>query len=1094
MAKKDKNSVSKLETALLLIGSALKLNVEDYCDLETTDGPYSLVTNKGALVSVIKYEGTRTIVSGADLVEHVERVSSTMETFFLERGHHIQVVFKRDISPTSDLHKVADIQHESIKNTRLDMGFLIDEAVNIYANSVCEESCYFVLTTEPMRMDPSEIDQDRKKRMEDLRGFDVPSMRDAQNLLLAGSALRSQHETYVDQFLQVITNLAFSAQANLMNVSDALNAIKRSVTPNSTPVSWEPEIPLLGSRLAMRWKGASPETDLSSVVYRSLPDQIMTHSIVSGEKRSASYPVGSVVTDDIIYTPLMIDIPPSTSVTFQQLFDAMNSAVTLDENGEAKVIPYVLSYNITGDGMAGTAFRTTLASVLTWASSTNANLNAAAKALREYEKEGGTIVKLQMGLMTWANNTEDGLAVVINRRQKLSRIVQAWGSARVMEQAGDPLLSWRSNIPGLSIKHHAPSCPSRIFDAFYLLPWTRQASPFDSGTVFHRTIDGKLICLEKFSAKQTTWITIYCGKPGSGKSVAMNNDIIEACMMPGLKRLPIISIIDVGVSSRGPIDLIRDHLPDNEKHLAVYARMKNYSSFAINPLECSVGFCEPSAQELSQMVSFITSLVTPVESLGDPEEGITNYVDQVIRVAFQSIKHNTTKGNPRLYEVGNNVELDALINKYSLLNKDDVALGKKPCYYEIRDRAHHFGDMYEGVERIELYRARDLAHRYAMPTLSDLTSAANNENVRAAYDSSRTKRGEEFNKYFTRNINEAIQMYEVFSTHTRFDLSYARVVSIDLQDVIGTSGNAKQSSLFFQIARIYSKKKVAFSVEDLPLIPEEYRPYYKRLIEELAEDRKIIAMDELHNAAKDKTLFDELERDGREARKWGTEICLASQMLDDFGKLTNLATRFVIADSGTSETRQLLREKLSLKPAEERALKDYVGLGPGGLTYLARFVCKTATYTCLLTLTIGPQRLWALTTDADDRLMRETMYQVCNQNRPLALKLLAKEYPGGAKTAISAERQRLKSESILSSPEAGFDEDKASASITTVMANKIMDRHIHEERERQERLSREFNRPDNIMTPKEIAEAKLLVINENRNRLVNAGKSGRLIK
>ena len=79
-------------------------------------------------------------------------------------------------------------------------------------------------------------------------------------------------------------------------------------------------------------------------------------------------------------------------------------------------------------------------------------------------------------------------------------------------------------------------------------------------------------------------------------------------------------------------------------------------------------------------------------------------------------------------------------------------------------------------------------------------------------------------------------------------------------------------------------------------------------------------------------------------------------------------------------------------------------------------------------------------------------------------------------------------------PDEGFDEDKASASITTLMANKIMDSYIREERERQERLSREVLRPDNLLTPKEIAEAKLMEINENRNRLVNAGKSGRLIK
>lgn len=1076
--------ISKLEASMLLIGSALKLNVEDYCELETTDGPYNIVTNKGALVSFIKYEGTKTLVSHDDLVAHVDRVVQSIASFFEERGHHLQVVFKRDINPTSELHRVADIQRESIKSTRLNMDFLIDEAVNIYANSVCDESCIFVLTTEPMRLDPSEIQQDKLKRQEELRGYDLPSMRDAQNILLGGSALRSQHETFVDQFFQAITHKEFSAQAEILRCVDALNVIKRAVSPNSTPVSWEPEVPLMNMRLPLRWKEFGPEDDLSAVIYRPIPDQIMTHSIVSGEKRSSSYPIGSVVTDDMIYAPLMIDIPPSSSVTFQQLFDAMNGALSFNENGEQKVIPYALSFNIMGDGMAGTALRTQLASILTFASSSNANLNAAAKALREYEKEGGIIVKFQMGIMTWAANTEEGLNVLINRRQKLSRIVQAWGSARVMEQAGDPLLSWRSNIPGLAIKHHAPPCPARIYDAFYVLPWTRQASPFDMGTVFHRTIDGKLICLEKFSSKQNTWITIYCGKPGSGKSVAMNNDIIEACLMPGLKRLPIISIIDVGISSRGPIDLLRDHLPDNEKHLAVYARMKNTEAFAINPLECSVGFYTPNAMELAQMVAFVTALVTPVEANGHAEEGMSDYIDQIIRLAFKQKLDNTTDGNPNYYQPYRNIELDKLLVQYGLANPDDPSL-KKPSYFALRDKAHLMADAYEGREKIDLYRVRDLCHRYAMPVLQDLSIAARHSDITDSFGTLTTKRQEPFEQYFGRGISGAITTYPVFSTHTRFDLSYARVVSIDLQDVIGSSGNEKQTSLFFQIARIYSKKKVAFSKEDLPSIPEMYRKYYALKIDELAEDRKIIAMDELHHAAADPILFKELKRDGREARKWNTEICLASQMLEDFGMLISLATRFVIADSGTAETRQWMREKLALKPSEERVLINNVGLGSGGLTYLSRIVCKKAIYTSLLTLTIGPQRLWALTTDPDDRLMRETMYQVCNNNRPLALKLLAKEFPGLAKTEITARRQRLKTQSILDSgDEGGFDEARASASITTLMANDIMDKYIQEERARRERLNRESKRPEDLLTPGEIAEAMMNTITEKRSRLV----------
>lgn len=75
-----------------------------------------------------------------------------------------------------------------------------------------------------------------------------------------------------------------------------------------------------------------------------------------------------------------------------------------------------------------------------------------------------------------------------------------------------------------------------------------------------------------------------------------------------------------------------------------------------------------------------------------------------------------------------------------------------------------------------------------------------------------------------------------------------------------------------------------------------------------------------------------------------------------------------------------------------------------------------------------------------------------------------------------------------------FDENKASASITTLMANRIMDGYIREERDRLERLNREAKRPDELLTPREIADAKLADIYERRSRLINSGKGSGLVK
>lgn len=60
---------------------------------------------------------------------------------------------------------------------------------------------------------------------------------------------------------------------------------------------------------------------------------------------------------------------------------------------------------------------------------------------------------------------------------------------------------------------------------------------------------------------------------------------------------------------------------------------------------------------------------------------------------------------------------------------------------------------------------------------------------------------------------------------------------------------------------------------------------------------------------------------------------LASQLVEDFGELTKIATSFFI-DAGTEETRRWLRDNIDFSPVEENALTNYVhGAGPHGATF-----------------------------------------------------------------------------------------------------------------------------------------------------------------
>jgi intracellular multiplication protein IcmB len=190
-------------------------------------------------------------------------------------------------------------------------------------------------------------------------------------------------------------------------------------------------------------------------------------------------------------------------------------------------------------------------------------------------------------------------------------------------------------------------------------------------------------------------------------------------------------------------------------------------------------------------------------------------------------------------------------------------------------------------------------------------------------------------------------------------------------------------------------------------------------------------MDEFHMTGGHDLLREQIMNDGRTARKWNLEIVLASQLMEDFGSLTKIATSFFILDSGTEETRRWLRENIQLSPVEESALQRHVhGAGEHGTTFLARIVTKDATYSQLYTFTAGPMRLWALSTTTEDRKLRNLIYKHMPGNE--ARQLLARYFPSGS---CKKKLDSMKRETF---GEAEFVDDAMTASLLERIANDMV--------------------------------------------------------
>lgn len=982
-------TTSKLEAVIMHVISMLKADITDYCDLETVDGGTTIVAKDGSCISIIDFQGCKNIMSEQQFLENVDRLSETLGIYFRNKGHQIQCVFKKDDDAKTELDAVVARQRSTANVLKMDVVDLLEENAETYAGYVYFESCYLVLWSRPSLLDPSEQKIAREESNTFRKENNVPSMKNAQNILRPISFLSDRHAAFASKLIDDLTSPLMMYSATLLDVSSAIREIRRAMYPDITNLDWTPAIP--GTTIPARWKSNSDHDDASELLYPSLPEQIMPAGGETAPKRkdiklSPLLDPASVRVGSRVFCPLFYNVPPRDPKYFNDIFNSLNRAETV-ENGKTRALPYSISFMLESDGMSVVAFKSLFASILAFSSEQNRNMNLSIKWLNEYRRDNGCIVKLRIGAMTWAQATPEGIKELMLRKQKLWRNLESWGGGSINEKTGDQLLGLQSNVIGLSPRHIGTPCPAPLDDVLRMLPLTRPASPFKFGSTLYRSLDGKILRYERFSSEQTTWITLIAGKPGSGKSVLMNSNHFESCLLPGLIRLPYIGIIDIGVSSSGFIDMVRDSLPDHLKHLVVYKRLQNAARDCINCLDTTLGLRFPLDKDRTFSKNFITMLVTPSERKGIPYEGMSNFVGRVIDVAYKLKSDKYERARPETYKSGQDAVLDEAVKKLR-----GVEIKQATTYWALVDALFLQGYVYEA----------EIAQRFAMPTLNTLVEVAMSEEIKSEYGQ---QQGNDFVvdeivRKFVNGIREAVGDYKIFSSHTRFDLGSARIIALDLQDVaLGGSAEAtKQTSLMYMIARQSFMKKVAFSTEDLPAIKTQaplYLDYFTRLISDIVDEYKVLAMDEYHKTGGNPQLTQQVVTDGREARKWNLEIILASQLMEDFGDLTKIATAMFFLDSGTEETRRWYRENLGMSEVEENALKVHVnGANKHGCTFLARFKTKRAEYAQLFTFTCGPMRLWALSTTAEDRKLRSLMYK--QLPGPAARKLLASAFPGGS--------------------------------------------------------------------------------------------------
>lgn len=949
---------------LAWLGTSLGQVSETYCELETADDRHVLVARDGSLVSIMRIHGT-TYLIGPEEFENMHRtLTQTFQTCLSRPGHAIQVYFAHDKeSVKQDLEQILNPARQTAERLNLDLKDLFHERVEELSRYCASESMYFVIWTRPIVMTQAQLKQSQKDRGARFKAGKVPLIRNAQNFLQALPELRETHDSLVRSILADLNGMRLLS--TLLDIHDACRAIRKTIDPEFTDARWQAYLPgdTIPIRETKNFKG-----DISDTLWPPLANQLIPRDGEILSLRTAR--IG-----DRIYAPVTIELFPKEISTFGVLFNRVLNAQ----------VPWRISFLIEGGGMTALGLKPTVAALLSFSHANNRLISNSMEYLKYIQvNTDDAIVKLRVAACTWANAQDE--KILRNRAAELAKALQGWGYCEVSEISGDSYAGVMSSALGISTQSVAQASIAPLSDVTYMLPFTRPASPWTNGAVLFRSPDGKPWPYQPGSTQQTTWIDLVFARPGSGKSVLSNATNLALCLSAGIQRLPLIAIIDIGPSSSGLISLIREALPPDQKHLVAYHRMSMRPEMAINPFDTQLGSRFPTPQERAYLVNFLTLIATPVGQ-ETTYDGVTDMSGLIVDELYKTMSDPV---NPRLYTAN----LEPIVDK--LIAELRITVDSHTTWWEITDALFKAGHSHEAT----------IAQRYAMPLLADAASIVRSQTIEDLFGQIKAPTGETLINAFSRMVSSAIREYPILSRVTAFDLGESRIVSLDLDEVAKTGGEAadRQTAVMYMLARYVLARHYYLTDDVLKDLPPIYQDYHRKRILEIREDQKRIVFDEFHRTAKAKAVRDQVIVDMREGRKWNVQVALISQSLEDFDPvMIEFATSVFIMEAGPRQAVDRATQVFGLSDTARLALETRVhGPRPGGATFLAQFATKYGVNTQLITSTIGPIELWAFNTTAIDARIRNALYEKIGATE--TRKFLAMMYPTGSAARVVEER------------------------------------------------------------------------------------------
>ncbi|WP_449631958.1 ATP-binding protein [Rahnella aceris] len=982
--------IDKIEDVLAFISRyTLGRDFAQYCDLRTVIGltpddkvrhpslnaPYIHVTQNNDYASCFEVLGAFREFSEAEpknpedlpdndsFLRFVFKLRDALTGDFKAMGQKISIVFERD--PTrgnEEIARLVEPQRISYRKLGLDLDDLVDEQIVKMSPYVGRERVWLTVYTAISSLPANERKEEVQRQ--DTQFPDMPEARFGQNPVYAEfEGLKLRHDAFIDKLATDLKDGNEGVMLRLLDAHEAGHVIRDEIERLSTDESWQPLLP--GDRVIPH--GKLRGNDISAALAPHLNFQYCDTEVK---------PDGNLIeVDGLFHGQLAMTLAPQRPEPFSQLF---------------KKVPRQIPWRMRLDLMPGGGeMMNTKHNLLSFV--------AFVPALRDIYKSVSWLLerdkKEPVCMMSITASTWDADKSRLKRNLTLlQKSIQSWGVSTVTRTFGDPIRAWINTLPLVS----SFSAPTLMFpplsEGLKLMPLQRPASPWgNEGNSIHQTIDGKPYPVQLASSIQEKHTELLAGSPGSGKSLLANSMHLDA-IANGNQDLPFMAFIDKGFTAQGFYDLIHDSLPQDQKDKIISIILRNDAEHCRNPFDIQLGLKNPISTEREYLLGMLTSLCI------DPQTGIAPDAAscrQILSRAVDLVYRNNSEKDPVRYGATLSPDVDKALNESGCLSAYSPEWWEMATWYEVRDMLFDRNFIYEA----------SLAQAQAVPELNDLQGALNSEDMREAFGSvNRPGSEESLLSYVSRCLTQALYDYPLISGRTRYTVSpKTRIRVVDVNNVTGknTPEGKIRTGIMYQFARHLAGANDFYLPQYQDELYDKLDPRYvslhRKRIEQLDQEVKLIFIDELHNIKGIPALWDALQTEDREQRKFGVRTVFASQYLDDYPPSILQSANSLYLMRVRSQDFDILQNTFNVpRTTLLKLLNTTKGPAPdgSGVTFLAVFLTTNGNVAQLLKNTVGPLRLWALNSTPSNRALRNMLYEALDGKT--ARRLLAESFPGGS--------------------------------------------------------------------------------------------------